>query len=137
MVLESKDQLITENDLTLKPSVEKNNLSLAYHLSCHYSWDACPVGSPQMGQIPQRTGKHCHFHQTIHRNNPSPCPHPQITVEYLAHFQGNLGSTSPREPGPLSSVSFWSPDISAAEDLSKIPLPPFLTSTQKRSDTID
>lgn len=98
MVLESKDQLITENDLTLKPSVENNNLSLAYHLSCRYSKDFCPVGSSQMGQIPQRTDKYCHFHQTIHKNNPSPRPHPQITVEYFAHFQGNLGSMSPCEP---------------------------------------
>lgn len=54
MVLESKDQLITENDLTLKPSAEKNSLSLAFHLSSRYSRDACRVGSPQMGQIPQR-----------------------------------------------------------------------------------
>lgn len=41
MVLEPKDQLITENDLTLKPSVE-NNHSLTY-LSCCYSWDIGPV----------------------------------------------------------------------------------------------
>lgn len=51
-----------------------------------------------MGQIPQWTDEHCHFPQTTHRNTPNQHPHPQIAVEYLVHFQRNLGFTSPCKP---------------------------------------
>lgn len=136
MVLESKDQLITENDLTLKPSVEKNHLSLAYHLSCRYSQDACPVGSLQMGQSPQRLINIATSTRRSTETTQARVPIPKSLWNILLTFKGTLAP-----PLLVSQAHYllypWSPDTSAAEDLSKIHLSPFLTSTQGRSDTID